>query len=634
MVAGGAQSLAAVERPVRPGRPGPALDHARPERVAAAGVTADGSALLRRTRARDDRAGRSRRSSPGPPTCWSRPGTSATGSGWSTAGRTGAVVSYLRDGVTEEIDIGGVTGEDVKSFLVSRDGSRFVAVLRERRRGPDRGQPAAAGRRGPGGRRPWTPGRWTSRTAAGCRSATSPGVIADRHRGPPPDRRPRAVPGADRVRRRRPGGADDLSLTIDERVTGLVGTPDPGQNTYAVRDVARPAHRPHRSLGRRPGHPRGRHKPRVRRLVHSRAGPTRPPSGRSGPHRSRELAPDGCHRPAPGRPVRRLRRARASALPGVRRRPAGRRVGRPGRTRCRTAWSTRGPARRTTACRATLVLGLKERQLLGLVRPLAAMLAASAAAARPGRSGRARAGAVAPGHRPGPRARPHLRRHVAGVPAAGRGRARRDRPAAAPPATGCRGPGRARRGRPGRQPGRLDDLPRRGPAPARRPPRPGPGRGVRRRADHRLDRPGGAARPRGGRPGGRRGGRGRRHRRRRRPGPWLGRPRGPWEPPEDLGTPFHGRGMASTVEEPPTPTVGRSRGPVPASRPALEVPTRRFTWKLWSPDGTSSSASGIGLMWRRSWVGSRSTTTGSSGYRSRWSTNGIRGSTTAPYASS
>ena len=31
-----------------------------------------------------------------------------------------------------------------------------------------------------------------------------------------------------------PGGADDLALTIDERVTGLIGSPHPDQNTYAV----------------------------------------------------------------------------------------------------------------------------------------------------------------------------------------------------------------------------------------------------------------------------------------------------------------------------------------------------------------------------------------------------------------
>jgi len=31
-----------------------------------------------------------------------------------------------------------------------------------------------------------------------------------------------------------PGGADDLSVTLDGRVTGLLGSPDPRQSTYAV----------------------------------------------------------------------------------------------------------------------------------------------------------------------------------------------------------------------------------------------------------------------------------------------------------------------------------------------------------------------------------------------------------------
>ena len=41
-----------------------------------------------------------------------------------------AVVSYLRKGQMREIDVSGISGEDVKDFLVSRDGSRLVAVIR------------------------------------------------------------------------------------------------------------------------------------------------------------------------------------------------------------------------------------------------------------------------------------------------------------------------------------------------------------------------------------------------------------------------------------------------------------------------------------------------------------------------
>ena len=31
-----------------------------------------------------------------------------------------------------------------------------------------------------------------------------------------------------------PGGIDDLSVTLDGRIEGLIGTPDPRQSTYAV----------------------------------------------------------------------------------------------------------------------------------------------------------------------------------------------------------------------------------------------------------------------------------------------------------------------------------------------------------------------------------------------------------------
>ena len=43
---------------------------------------------------------------------------------------TGAVVYYLRRGEMQVLDVPGVSGENVKDFLVSRDGSRLVAVVR------------------------------------------------------------------------------------------------------------------------------------------------------------------------------------------------------------------------------------------------------------------------------------------------------------------------------------------------------------------------------------------------------------------------------------------------------------------------------------------------------------------------
>ena len=149
----------------------------------------------------------------------------------------GAVVSYLRDGVIEEIDIGGVTGQDVKSFLVSRDGARFVAVLRGD--GEDAivvsrllqdAEGRVAGAQGAqqvdvedGRGFPIRDIAWLSPTAIVVLNPLGDSELFQV--------RTASVDGA-------PGGADDLALTIDERVTGLIGSPDPDQNTYAVVETA------------------------------------------------------------------------------------------------------------------------------------------------------------------------------------------------------------------------------------------------------------------------------------------------------------------------------------------------------------------------------------------------------------
>jgi len=57
---------------------------------------------------------------------------------WDLAGRvwvvdrtpSGAVVRYVADGRARVVDVPGVSGRQVSSFLVSRDGTRFVAVVR------------------------------------------------------------------------------------------------------------------------------------------------------------------------------------------------------------------------------------------------------------------------------------------------------------------------------------------------------------------------------------------------------------------------------------------------------------------------------------------------------------------------
>jgi hypothetical protein len=67
-------------------------------------------------------------------------GTDLLNPAWDAAGRlwvvdrtrNGAVVSYLERGRTHVLDVPDVSGKQVRSFLVSRDGTRFVAVVRTR----------------------------------------------------------------------------------------------------------------------------------------------------------------------------------------------------------------------------------------------------------------------------------------------------------------------------------------------------------------------------------------------------------------------------------------------------------------------------------------------------------------------
>lgn len=60
-----------------------------------------------------------------------RPAWDAGGRMW-VVDRTpeGAVVSWVRNGTARTVEVPGVTGQRVRSFVVSRDGTRFVAVVR------------------------------------------------------------------------------------------------------------------------------------------------------------------------------------------------------------------------------------------------------------------------------------------------------------------------------------------------------------------------------------------------------------------------------------------------------------------------------------------------------------------------
>jgi len=60
-----------------------------------------------------------------------RPVWDFTGRVWEVDRRaSGAEVSYLHHGRMRTVDVPGISGEDVRAFLISRDGSRLVAVVR------------------------------------------------------------------------------------------------------------------------------------------------------------------------------------------------------------------------------------------------------------------------------------------------------------------------------------------------------------------------------------------------------------------------------------------------------------------------------------------------------------------------
>ena len=233
MVAGGAQSLVEVSGPF--GQADLGLRSITPDLAAerAAGVSSDGSALyVGPVRAAD--------LTPQEAVPVVTDATDLLTPAWDFSGRLwmvdrnegAAVVSYLRRGRPHEIDVPNISGQDVKSFLVSRDGSRFVAVIRgdgadqvvvSRLLQSDQGRVEEA-----------LPARQVGvDEGLGLRikdiAWLTPTSIVVLH--PVEDLlfqvRTASVDGA-------PGGADDLSLTLEGRILGLAGTPTPGQSTYAL----------------------------------------------------------------------------------------------------------------------------------------------------------------------------------------------------------------------------------------------------------------------------------------------------------------------------------------------------------------------------------------------------------------
>jgi hypothetical protein len=148
------------------------------------------------------------------------------------APQSGATVSYLSSRGPRELRVPGITGQRVSRFLVSRDGSRLVAVL-PRSQGDhiyvSRIRRDASGRvtgATPAERIAWEGESQLRITDIAWSSPTSLAVL---HRVARELFQVRAltVDGA-------PAGADDLLTTLPGRGRGLVGSPVPTESLYVV----------------------------------------------------------------------------------------------------------------------------------------------------------------------------------------------------------------------------------------------------------------------------------------------------------------------------------------------------------------------------------------------------------------
>ncbi len=145
----------------------------------------------------------------------------------------GARVSFREDGELTALDVPGVTGRDVRSFLVSRDATRFVAVVRTR--GVDRLQVGRIRVDLQGRVQRAVASRTISLedtqplrvTDIGWTSATSVALLSQVVPGELYEVRTVAVDGA-------PAGLETLSTTVNARVVALAGTPVEGGRQYAV----------------------------------------------------------------------------------------------------------------------------------------------------------------------------------------------------------------------------------------------------------------------------------------------------------------------------------------------------------------------------------------------------------------
>ena len=139
-------------------------------------------------------------------------------------------MKYLQGKEMRTLEVPGISGADVKDFLISRDGSRLVAVLRTDGVNDlivvsriltsgdgrvDRALPAVSISAPDDGR--IRDIAWRSPTSLIVLYPVLPSLFQIR---------PAAVDGA-------PTGADAFSIPIDKEVIGLIGTPVPDMSVFA-----------------------------------------------------------------------------------------------------------------------------------------------------------------------------------------------------------------------------------------------------------------------------------------------------------------------------------------------------------------------------------------------------------------
>ncbi len=145
----------------------------------------------------------------------------------------GAVVQYARGADVRTLEVEGISGQDVKDFLVSRDGSRIIAVVRQ-----DADNDSIVVSRvlttGDGGvvralpARPVTSAETTEGKIRDIAWRTTTSIAYSQ----PVSRRlfqvrSASIDGAAL-------GVDSLFVTIADDVTELVGSPTPDQSVYAL----------------------------------------------------------------------------------------------------------------------------------------------------------------------------------------------------------------------------------------------------------------------------------------------------------------------------------------------------------------------------------------------------------------